>query len=414
MLASTVLRAQRFPTMPKVSHEILSWARETAGLSPSEAVEKLGISDARGIPAVDRLAAIEAGEVEPSRPLLLKMAQHYRRPLVTFYMSGPPRKGDRGEDFRNVPDRHTDAEALVDALVRDIRARQSMVRAVLVDDEEAKPLPFIGSMNMGDGVGAVLASIRQVIRIDLSEFRAQASPESAFALLRSRVEAAGVFVLLMGSLGSHHSAIDVEAFRGFALADDVAPFVVLNDQDARSAWSFTLIHELAHLWLGTTGVSGVFADAQIEKFCNDVAGSFLLPANELPLVGVDLKTEVEKAARRIGEFAEGRHLSRSMVAYSLLRAGSLTDNTWRTLMGLFQAQWRQSRDAKRERQKDSTGPNYYIVRRHRLGSALLRFVSRNMGDGALTPTKASQVLGVKPRSVAPLLSTVGLSGGQAR
>ncbi len=400
--------------MPKVNHEILSWARETAGLSLSEAADKLGIWRRLKISGADRLAAMEAGEVEPSRPLLLKMAQHYRRPLVTFYMSAPPRKGDRGEDFRNVPDRHTGAEALVDALVRDIRARQSMVRAVLVDEEEAKPLPFIGSMNMGQGVGAVLASIRQVIRMDLSEFRAQASPESAFALLRSRVEAVGVFVLLMGNLGSHHSAIDVEAFRGFALADDVAPFIVLNDQDARSAWSFTLIHELAHLWLGTTGVSGVFADAQIEKFCNDVAGGFLLPASELPLVGVDLKTDVETAMRRIGEFAEARHLSRSMVAYSLLRAGSVTDNTWRTLTGRFQAQWRQSRDAMRERQKDGSGPNYYVVRRHRLGSALLQFVSRNMSDGALTPTKASQVLGVKPRGVAPLLSTVGQSGGQAR
>jgi Zn-dependent peptidase ImmA (M78 family)/transcriptional regulator with XRE-family HTH domain len=398
--------------MPKVNHQILSWARETTGLSLGEAAEKVGISRRFKVSAADRLAAIEAGEVEPSRPLLLKMAQHYRRPLVTFYMSARPRKGDRGEDFRNVPDRHTDAEALVDALLRDIRARQSMVRAVLVDEEEAKPLPFIGSMNMADGVGAVLASIRQTIGIDLSEFRAQASPESAFALLRSKVEAAGVFVLLMGNLGSHHSAINVEAFRGFALADDIAPFVVLNDQDARSAWSFTLIHELAHLWLGTTGVSGVFADAQIEKFCNDVAGGFLLPANELSLVGVDLKTDLEMAARRIGEFAEGRHLSRSMVAYSLMRAGSLTDNTWRTLTGQFRAQWRESRDGKREREKDGTGPSYYVVRRHRLGAALLHFVSRSISGGALTPTKASQVLGVKPRSVAPLLSTVGQFGGQ--
>jgi transcriptional regulator with XRE-family HTH domain len=171
-------------TMPKVSHEILSWARETAGLSLHEAVGKLGIWPRLGVSAVDRLAAIEAGEVEPTRQLLLKMAQHYRRPLVTFYMSAPPRKGDRGQDFRNVPDRHTRAEALVDALVRDIRARQSMVRAVLVDDEEAKPLSFIGSMTMGEGVGAVLASIRQIIRIDSSEFRAQTSPESAFALLQ--------------------------------------------------------------------------------------------------------------------------------------------------------------------------------------------------------------------------------------
>jgi Zn-dependent peptidase ImmA (M78 family) len=399
--------------MPKVNNQILIWARETAGLSPSEAVDKLGIGDARGVSAADRLAAIEAGEVEPSRPLLLKMAQHYRRPLVTFYMSAPPRKGDRGEDFRNVPDRHTGAEALVDALVRDIRARQSMVRAVLVDEEEAKPLPFIGSKNMSDGVGAVLASIRQTIRFDLSEFRAQASPESAFALLRSRVEAAGIFVLLMGNLGSHHSAIAVEAFRGFALADNIAPFVVINDQDARSAWSFTLIHELAHLWLGTTGVSGAFADAQIEKFCNQVAGSFLLPTNELPLVRVDLDTDVDTADRRISEFAEARHLSRPMVAYSLLQAGLLTDTAWRTLAGRFQAQWRRNRDAMRERQKESTGPNYYIVRRHRLGSALLHFVSRNMSEGALTPTKASQVLGVKPRSVASLLSTVGQFSRQA-
>jgi Zn-dependent peptidase ImmA (M78 family) len=396
--------------MPKVSHEILRWARETAGMSAVEAVSRLGIADARGVPAVDRLAALEAGEVEPSRPLLLKMAQHYRRPLVTFYMSAPPRKGDRGEDFRNVPERHTHSEALVDALVRDIRARQRLVRDILDDDEDVKPLPFVGSMSMPRGVGAVLASMRQVLQIDLSEFRAQSSPESAFALLRSRVEAAGIFVLLMGNLGSHHTAIEVEAFRGFALADDVAPFVVLNDQDAKTAWSFTLIHELAHLWLGTTGVSGVFADAQIEKFCNDVAGSFLVPAHELPLMGVDPNTDQATAAQRIGAFAEDRHVSSSMVAYSLFRAGLLTDQSWRALAGQFVAQWRKSREAKRENQRDGSGPDYYVVRLHRLGSALLHLASRSMADGALTPTKAGQLLGVKPGSVRPLLSVIGLSG----
>jgi Zn-dependent peptidase ImmA (M78 family) len=396
--------------MPKVSHEILRWGRETAGLSAAEAVDKLGIGDARGVPAMERLAALETGQTEPSRALLVKMMQLYRRPLVTFYMSAPPRKGDRGEDFRNVPDRHTDSEALVDALVRDIRARQRMVRDILVDDEDTQPLPFIGSTSMRDGVGAVLASIRQVLRIDLSEFRAQSSPENGFALLRSRVEAAGIFVLLMGNLGSHHTAIDVEAFRGFALADDIAPFVVLNDQDAKTAWSFTLIHELAHLWLGSTGVSGAFADAQIEKFCNDVAGGFLLPANELPLLRIDSATDLATTAQRIGAFAVERHLSNSMVAYSLLRGGFITEDSWRTLASQFRAQWRRSRDAQREGQRDGEGPSYYVVRRHRLGSALLRFVSRSMAAGSLSPTKAGQVLGVKPRSVAPLLAVVGLSG----
>ena len=61
---------------------------------------KVGIRDARGVAAVDRLAALERGEREPTRPVLVKMAQHYRRPLLAFYLTAPPRRGDRGADFR--------------------------------------------------------------------------------------------------------------------------------------------------------------------------------------------------------------------------------------------------------------------------------------------------------------------------
>src|SRR5258705_6787750 len=149
--------------MPRVSPEILAWARETAGLTPDQAVRKLDIKDARGVSAIERLAAYEAGEAV-TRPLLVRMAKHYRRPLVAFYMGAPPRRGDRGEDFRVLPEgQHKTADALVDALIRDIRARQSMVKSVLQEDEETSPLPFIGSLGIGNGVGAALASIRRTI-----------------------------------------------------------------------------------------------------------------------------------------------------------------------------------------------------------------------------------------------------------
>ena len=397
--------------MPRVNPEILRWARETAGLAPEEAVQKLDINDARGVAAVDHLAAYEAGNREPSRPLLLRMAKHYRRPLLAFYLSQPPRRGDRGEDFRTLPpDQRRPADALVDALTRDVKARQSMVRSLLVDEEDAQPLPFVGSMRVEQGVNAVLGSIVRTIGIDLADFRAQASPEGAFALLRSRVENAGIFVLLIGNLGNHQTTLDVETFRGFAIADPIAPFVVINDQDAKSAWSFTLIHELAHLWIGATGVSGFYSDGAIERFCNDVAGAYLLPNAEIDLLAVNLDTDPETLSRLISDFARERHLSRSMVAYRLLRVGKLTDETWRLITNRFRQQWRQRRDAERERDRQTDGgPNYYVVRRHRLGSALLRLVSRNLSDGLLTPTKASKVLGVKPRSVQPLLSGASLT-----
>src|SRR3546814_10957400 len=86
--------------MPRIKPSILKWARESAGLSLEEAAPKVGINDARGQSGAERLLALETAEGDVSRPVLLKMAKVYRRPLVSFYMSEPPARGDRGEDFQ--------------------------------------------------------------------------------------------------------------------------------------------------------------------------------------------------------------------------------------------------------------------------------------------------------------------------
>lgn len=391
--------------MPKVNSDIMRWARETAGLTPEEAVKKIGLKDARGVPALDRLDALESGGDEPTRPMLVKMAKHYRRPLLAFYMSAPPRKGDRGEDFRTLPDDYSSAaDALLDVLIRDVRARQGMVRAVLEDEDEAEPVSFVGSMKMSEGTSAVLASLQKTLGVNISEFRSKTSAGDAFAFLRSAVESAGVFVLLIGNLGSHHTTISLETFRGFALADQVAPFVVVNDQDARSAWSFTLLHELVHLLLGQTGVSGELAEKRVERFCNDVAGEFLLPREELGQLFVDDTTRIEIAQARISDFASDRNLSRSMVAYKLYRSGGINRETWVRLGTAFREQWLQARADRRDRAREADGgPNYYVVRRHRVGTALIGLVQRMVAGGALTTSKAGKVLGVKPRNVSTLI-----------
>ena len=378
--------------------EVFRWARESAGLEPEGAARAVGI-----VPM--SLIAIERGEKEPSRTTLSNMAKVYRRSLLTFYLPVPPRKGDRGEDFRTVvADRTVEAEADVDALVRDLRARQSLVRAVLEDDEDVQPLAFVGSASMNGGVPALAKSIEQMLGITRAQYRAQKDAESAFALLRERAEHAGVFVLLAGNLGSHHSTIPVEAFRGFAIADPIAPFVVINDGDARAAWSFTLLHELAHLWLGATGVSGGGApEMKIERFCNDVAGEFLLSRDDvqaISIAGLDLDAQIAV----ITDHANRWRLSRRMVAYNLFKAGRVTLEAWRAL----DARIRERRAEERRREKDQlkslSGPSYYVVRRHRLGHAMLDFARRYTDAGTLSPSKAAKVLGVKPRSVYPLLA----------
>ena len=191
-------------------------------------------------------------------------------------------------------------------------------------------------------------------------------------------------------------------FRGFAIADPMAPFVVVNDQDAKAAWSFTLLHELAHLWLGVSGVSGVTPNGNTEKFCNDVAAATLISPGEINAIALN-GTPADAAA--ISAFAAQCRVSRGMVAYQLFRAGRVNEARWATLRDVFHAEWRADKvAAKAASSATEGGPNWYIVKRHRVGKAILDIARQGMAGGNLTPTRAARLLGVKPMSVYPLLA----------
>lgn len=178
----------------------------------------------------------------------------------------------------------------------------------------------------------------------------------------------------------------------------------MNDQDARPAWSFTALHEVVHLWLGTTGVSGMNTEAQIERYCNDIAGEALLPTSEINDLAHLRGASVDEAVEAVSEFARRRRISRSMVAYKLLRSGVIDEGTWRDLGGHFRREWHASKKRRQlETSRSEGGPSYYVVKRHRLGPALLGLVRGSLSEGALTHTKAGQILGMKPRNVDPLL-----------
>ena len=393
--------------MPKVNHEILKWARETAGLSPEEVVRKLPIRDAWGITAVDRLGALETGQIEPTRSTLVSMSKQYRRPLLTFYLSAPPRKGDRGTDFRTLSGGSAPAtDAILDALIRETRARQSMVRAVLEDEDEADPLPFVRSKSMSDGQPAVLAGLKTLLDVSVKTFHAQPRADAGFELLRTAAEAKGVYVLLKSDLGNYHTAMDTEVFRGFTIADEVAPFIVLNDRDARQAWSFSLLHELVHLILGQSGIGNARIENNTETFCDRVAGDFLLPVDELGLLNLAGAAETEmEVAERISKFANERNLSRTMVAYKAFGNGMIRRDTFNSLYEMFRQQWQQERSRQRERNRqEDVRIDYYVVRRHRTGNALVELTRRMIGAGALTTSRAAKILAVKPTQVGAMLN----------
>ena len=392
--------------MPRVNPEILVWARKTAKMTQEEAADGLGIQSAKGM-ATEKLDDLEMGRVEPTRPMLLRMAKLYRRPLLVFYMSAPPRTGDRGQDFRSLPDDYSASDdVLIDTLIRNVIARQSILRSLLEDEEETKPLEFVNSAKIAEGKDSLLLKIKNLLKIDHTDFYDQEDNNKAFALVRSKVEAAGVIVLLIGDLGSHHTKINVEVFRGLALADEIVPFIVINDHDSHAAWSFTLLHELVHIFLGQSGISGGWAGMALERFCNDVAGEFLLPTNEITKLQIDPKDSIEEIEKSITQFARKRNLSSSMVAYKLLRSDIIDGPTWTQLTNDFRERWLKNQEEKQgESQEQEGGPSYYTVRQHRVGITLINIIDRMLASGAVTTSKAGKVLGVKPKNVQSLIET---------
>jgi Zn-dependent peptidase ImmA (M78 family)/transcriptional regulator with XRE-family HTH domain len=376
--------------MPKINPEIITWARETAGLSLEDAARAIGLS---GQQPSERLAEIERGEREPTRRQLGEMARKYRRPLLTFYLPARPQPGRPTHDFRTLPEREAGGEAVLDAILRDVKARQAIVVGALEDSDHLEPLPFVGAANLQDGSGDLAKRMEGVLRFTRAEFRAARNVTEAFKALRDACEAAGVYVILMGNLGSFHSALSPKVFRGFAMADEFAPFIVINENDARSAWAFTLLHELAHILLGASGISGYGSDEALERTCDAAAAQFLVTDNELRGLAGHARNPAELKAA-IGDFANVRKVSRTMLAYNLWRVGVIPWALFQDLAAAFTAE---REEAKEDRAKGQV--DYYVVRRHRIGRALIHFVNRMVADGVLSSISAGRVLGVKPTAV---------------
>jgi Zn-dependent peptidase ImmA (M78 family) len=144
-------------------------------------------------------------------------------------------------------------------------------------------LDFIGSETTTSDPEAVAGRMRMRLGFDLDARRDCPTWTEALRLFIQQADRIGILVMVSGIvLSNTHRTLSVGEFRGFALSDRLAPLVFINGTDSKSAQMFTLAHELAHLWLGTSALSdiGVVPAAgyrQEEVWCNQVAAELLVP-----------------------------------------------------------------------------------------------------------------------------------------
>jgi Zn-dependent peptidase ImmA (M78 family) len=167
------------------------------------------------------------------------------------------------------------------AIIYECQRRQAWFREHLIDEGTAR-LDFVGKFSVTTPVETTAADIRKRVKIGGGVSISASSWQQNLALHFDAAEEVGILVMRSGVVGNNtHRTLEISEFRGFALCDDYAPLVFINTRDAKAAQLFTLVHEIAHIWLGVSALSNTvrtYADGvAVEKYCNQVAAEVLVP-----------------------------------------------------------------------------------------------------------------------------------------
>jgi Zn-dependent peptidase ImmA (M78 family) len=191
--------------------------------------------------------------------------------------------------------------------------------------------------------------------------------------------------------------LDVGEFRGFAISDSLAPVVFINSADAPAARLFTLVHELAHLWLGSSGISNAApaSTRREEIFCNAVAGEFLAPREAF--IG-QWEASVSDLPLRLSELAARFHVSTLVIARRALDLGLIDSAT-------YSEHYRAALE--RFRQLHSGGGNFYRNAGAKNSTRFARAVIAEALGGRLLMRDAARLLGVQPAKIKEFAEQLG-------
>ena len=215
------------------------------------------------------------------------LARAYRVPFAVFYLDRPTPELEREAvpEFRGLDPEIGSIRPQSRQLrwmIRQAQERQAFAVELLEDFGESL-LPWVGSASLVEDPELVGGRIRQEMDLgdDIPKTR---NKEWVLDWWVERVETLGAFVSRYRPDGNQHWFIEPSEARGLSLCHPLAPYIVLNSRDAPAGRTFTLMHELAHIYYGQCGVDDlgderrIPADARIlEQCCNRVAAAVLMP-----------------------------------------------------------------------------------------------------------------------------------------
>jgi Zn-dependent peptidase ImmA (M78 family) len=368
-------------TRVEVNPRVLRWAVERSG--KAQAVER-------------KFPKLREWEQRESKPTLREMEEFAKATATPFgylFLKAPPEERLPIPHFRTLRDepvRRVSPDLL--ETVYTLQRRQAWLREYL-EREGEDPLTFVRSARLQDTPERVAARMREALGLTEDWARSQSTWTQALDELRNRMEGVGISVVVSGIVGNNtRRKLDPVEFRGFVLVDEYAPFVFVNRVDGKAAQMFTLAHELAHVWLGTSAAFDLRnlqpAEDATEQACNRIAAEFLVPQEEFRQAWPSVRHDTEPFQALARRFK----VSELVVARRALDLALIA----RTKFFKFYEAYSESERRRAARQKD--GGNFYATQSLRLGRRFADTLVRATLEGKVLYGEAFRLTGLYGRT----------------
>ena len=372
-----------------INKNMLVWARESAGLNVEEAAQKLGVSE-------EKLSIWESGEAFPTIKQLKKIANGYKQSFAAFYLAKvPPVFKPPMKDFRRLPG---DAMGAISTELRYDTRRALERRDIfleLLEERGETPVDFSLKSTMRRSPESLAKELREFLRVTIRRQLSWRDDRLAFNWWQEMIERQGVLVF-------QATRVPLDEMRGYSIAKFPLPIVVVNWKDSYTGRIFTMLHELVHLIIRSSGVCDLdfLADRppeqqRTEVFCNRVAGNALVPADHL--LSHSAVTHDHGPAWTIDELAGmARYysVSRDVILRRLLTCGRTTNfHYMRTRAAL-------AKEYEELKKKNGEKSGYVPPYRNAISAAgkpMVRLVLESLDAERITANDVSDYLDVKLR-----------------
>ena len=376
-----------------INPDILKWARERSGYTV-EAIAAFLKKDASIV------NDWESGERAPTYIQLEKLADKYKRPIALFFFPEPPEEPNIAENLALRSSNNTPLEPRIHILLRQAYARQLSLMELNAGTNPGKMKIFRDlQAQPNDSAIALAQQTRAYLNVDVTTQASWKTAVKALENWRDCIEEAGVFVF--------KEAFQDDSVDGFCLMHDEFPIIYLNNSRPSVRQIFSLFHEFAHLLLGESGItrsdlfhSDIFRGGttqEIEDFCDQFAGEFLVPSN-------DFETRLNFANyddETIEELANYYKVSRPVILLKLVKKGILTQGIYWEKIN----QWTEEYKRYIEKRADRTSPgggSYYNTRATYLGYRFMELAFGKYRDGHCSIEQLAEHLNVKVKHLPQL------------